>query len=66
MDRTLNVIERGYQLAKSGQCVDIREIQSQLNQEGYESVSAHLPGSSIKRELHALMKAARETSVRTG
>jgi hypothetical protein len=59
MSRSTNTIERAYQIAKSGRCVELKDVRRQLIQEGYEGVEAHLSGSSIKRELQALIKAAR-------
>lgn len=60
MSRPTHTVERAYQIAKSGRCVELRDVRRQLIQEGYEGVEAHLSGTSIRRELQALIKAARQ------
>jgi hypothetical protein len=62
MSRSTNTIERAYQIAKSGRCVELKDVRRQLIREGYEGVEAHFSGSSIKRELNALIKAARASN----
>jgi len=57
-DRQLSTIERAYQLARSGTCRSMDDIRRRLTAERYESVQAHLAGSSIKRDLIALCKVA--------
>ena len=66
MNQSRRTIERAYQIAKSGGCADLRDIRRQLKQEGYEGVDAHFSGASIKRELQALIKAARATNTPLG
>jgi hypothetical protein len=56
--RQLSTVERAYQLARSGTCRSVEDIRRRLTAERYESVQAHLSGSSIKRDLIALCKAA--------
>lgn len=56
--RQLSTVERAYQLARSGTCRSVEDIRRRLSAERYDSVQAHLSGSSIKRDLLALCKAA--------
>jgi hypothetical protein len=57
-DRQKSVIERAYELARSGTCRTVEDIRRTLTQERYDSVQAHLSGMSIKRDLVALCKKA--------
>ena len=59
MSRPTHTVERAYEIARSGRCVELRDVRRQLLREGYEGVEAHLAGSSIRRELQALIKASR-------
>jgi hypothetical protein len=47
-------IERAYQLARSGPCVNLDEIRSQLKREFHESVDSHLSSPSLGRHLRKL------------
>lgn len=58
MDRKPGIIERAYQLARSGEVTDILHIKMRLNLEGYFEIDAHLDGSQLRRELKALIHAA--------
>ena len=51
------VIERAYQLARSGECRNLEEIKRRLSREGYDSVSFHLGGKLTKEQLKGLIKA---------
>lgn len=52
-------IERAYELARSGICRSVEEINKRLSKEGFDSPQAHLAGRGIRRELTALMRASR-------
>ena len=54
----MGIIERAYQLAKSGECQDIKELERRLRAEQYEAVLQHLNGPSLRRELMALVRAS--------
>jgi hypothetical protein len=41
------IAERAFQLARSGDCANVREIKKRLKAEGYERVEAHIAGSTI-------------------
>ena len=60
-DGKLSVIERGVQLANSGQCKSMKEIRDALVSEGYEGVDVHLAGLSIRTKLRGLIAAARKS-----
>ncbi len=53
-----SIIERAYELARSGTCRSVEDIRRTLTQERYDSVQAHLSGMSIKRDLIALCRKA--------
>jgi hypothetical protein len=53
------VIERAYQLAKSGGCESLDEIKARLQKEGYSSVEQHLSAPVLSRTLRAMCAAAR-------
>ena len=55
----LQILERAFALARSGQCASIDDIRRKLKSEQYASIDDHLAGPSIKRQLHALCVAAR-------
>ena len=50
-----NIIERAYQLARSGDVIDILHIKMKLSAEGYLQIDAHLDGSSIRGDLRRLI-----------
>ena len=50
-----HIIERAFQLARSGECHAIGDINLRLRREGYTQVDAHLGGKSIKAQLVKLM-----------
>ena len=51
----VGIVERAFQLAKSGTCHDMFDLRGQLENEGYESVGQHLIGPTIKKQLLAHM-----------
>jgi hypothetical protein len=58
MDPKLTALERACQLAKSGEFGGIPEIRKALNREGYSG--DQVQGSTLRRQLTGLLKAARE------
>ena len=60
MDETPSLVERAYQLARSGKCENVDAIIKQLGEEGYRSADRHLGGgSSLRQELRILIRVAR-------
>jgi hypothetical protein len=52
-------IERAYELAGSGSCKTIKDIERQLQKEQRESIHAHLQSTVLKKQLKALMNKSR-------
>jgi hypothetical protein len=50
-------VERAFELARGGECHNVGDIRHKLKLEGYSSYEEHLAGTSIKKQLLALMKA---------
>ncbi|HEX8644132.1 MAG TPA: hypothetical protein VF702_09495 [Allosphingosinicella sp.] len=57
--RRLSILERAFELARTGACRSVEEIAKRLKQEQYESVETHLGGSSLRKELRQLCADAR-------
>ena len=57
MQANLSALERAFQLARSGQVIDVKDIKAQLKREGYDL--AQITGSVLVRQLQRVMKAAR-------
>lgn len=53
------LIERAFDLARSGRYKDVPEIARQLNAEGYEGVTSRLAGPSLRKQLRDLCRAPR-------
>jgi hypothetical protein len=49
-------IERAYELARLGPCVNVEEIRMQLRREQYSSVDAHLSGQATRKHLIELCR----------
>ncbi len=58
MNTRPSVIERAFQLAKSGRCASVSEIRSQLENEAYESAGA-VRGSTLISRLDGMIKTAK-------
>ena len=54
------VLERAFELARSGAYTELHEIESALRKEGY--YSEHLDGPILRRQLRAAIAAARRTT----
>lgn len=61
-----NIIERAFQLARSGECQTLTDIQARLKEEGFAQIKAHLEGLSIKRQLNTLMTGSKSPLVTSG
>ena len=55
----LHTLERAFELARAGDCTTIDDIRRRLKAEQYSQVDAHLSGSTVRRQLLDLCKAAR-------
>jgi len=62
MEPNFSALERAFQLARSGQVADVKEIKAQLKREGYDL--GQITGSVLVRQLHGVIKAARRPPCR--
>lgn len=53
--RRMTTVERAIQLARDGSCLSVSDVKRTLNRERYDGVEQHLNGSSIKKQLVALI-----------
>ena len=56
----VSVIERAFQIAKSGQVASILDLKKQLSREGY--TTAAITGRTLTTQLQLMMRAARSIS----
>lgn len=52
-----SILERAFELAKSGNCQTIGDITGHLKRENYTAVEHHLAGQAIRKQLRALIDA---------
>ena len=55
----LNILERAFELARTGECGSIDDIRRRLKTERYSQVDAHLSGATLRRQLLDLCREAR-------
>lgn len=53
-----SLLERAYQIARSGECAGLSDLRKQLRAEGHQQIEGHLSGLALRRELAALIDAA--------
>ena len=56
-----STLERAFELARTGECLNLSEIRQRLKRERHDQVDAHLQGHAISRQLRALCEEARKT-----
>jgi hypothetical protein len=54
----MTIMERAYELAKSGEFRNAGEIEEQLKREGFEQVHAHLSGSFTRKQIQSICSRA--------
>jgi hypothetical protein len=55
----LHVLERAYELARSGDCADVEDIRARLKAEGYGTeFSRHASGSQLRKDLRRICAAS--------
>jgi hypothetical protein len=54
MDQTKSALERAFELAKGGTCLNVGEIRQKLNWEGYDT--ATIDGPALGRQLRGLIQ----------
>jgi hypothetical protein len=52
---TARILERAFELARSGQCHSVDDIRRDLQRERHGNIEAHLAGPSIRAQLVKLM-----------
>jgi len=60
MERRMTALERAFELARSGKCLSVLEIQKRLKSEHLET--SHLEGPTLKKQLIRLIAEARRQS----
>lgn len=50
-----NIVERAYELARSGSCRSVQELEGRLKAEKFDSVLSHLNSPSLRKELRQMM-----------
>jgi hypothetical protein len=50
----LTTLERAYELARSGACLNVDDVARTLKREGYHDVRSQLSGPKLRRTLNAL------------
>ena len=56
------VVERAFQIARSGGAANITALKRQLREEGYLAVQSYLGGAAIDRDLRRACQDARKSS----
>lgn len=56
---TEGIVSRAFEIARSGTCRELGEIERQLTREGYSNVGMHLNGPLLRKQLRAAMVASR-------
>jgi hypothetical protein len=54
----MTTLERAFELAGSGSCRTISDLEKQLKREGFSQVAAHLSGLSIRKQLRNILAAS--------
>ncbi|AQR73384.1 hypothetical protein BXU08_06745 [Sphingomonas sp. LM7] len=49
-------MERAFELARGSSCRDIEEIRRKLTAENFSNVDAHLGGTTVRKQLRALIE----------
>ena len=60
----VSLLERAFQIAKTGSAVTVDDVQRTLSREGYGSANQHLASPSLRKQLKALI-GARQRQWRT-
>jgi hypothetical protein len=53
-----SLLERAFELADAGHCLNLQDLERQLKNEGYTQVYEHLSGASLRLQLRARMQAS--------
>lgn len=58
MNNQPSIIERAFQIARSGRCASVAEVRSQLLGEGYATAETVIRGSTLTSRLGAMITAS--------
>ncbi len=58
MSDKAKVLDRAYELARSGTVGDVDQLIRTLSREGYDGLEAHFTYSSLRRDLNKICRAA--------
>ena len=58
-----SIVERAFQVAKSGKVSDIKQLRKQLADEGYSNAATALTGRSLQQQLSRMIVEAKTVSV---
>ena len=58
MEQRTGIVERAFEIARSGTVADIRVLRAALVQEGYSNVAQVLAGRSLKQQLTRMIAEA--------
>jgi hypothetical protein len=61
-DNFATIVERAFELARSGSVANMMELERALKSEGFAAPHVHFMGSSLRKQLRTLMKAALASS----
>jgi hypothetical protein len=52
----MTIIERAFEIARSGKARSITDIRTQLTREGFDHVQSHLSSAALQKQLKGLIK----------
>lgn len=58
--KAMNTLERAFELARSGICHDVDELEKRLINERYDDVRTQMRSSSLRKQLRAVIVQARQ------
>ena len=61
MSQNPTILERAFELARSGRFASVGDLKKQLKTEGYANVAAQMFGPALGRQLRTIMEASAHT-----
>jgi hypothetical protein len=61
-DNSATIVERAFELARSGSVANMMELERALKSEGFAAPHDHFMGTSLRKQLRTLMKAAQPSN----
>jgi hypothetical protein len=56
--RVTRILERAFELARSGEVATVLDLGKRLKSEGFEAVSSHMASASLRSQLASIMRQA--------